>query len=116
MALSKTRHLQIEVTCRNPVEVKVYAKESLVGFLNDKFEKWSGKFQHIEIGDCSNYSLEGLVKETSIKQTPYTRERCDAESLKMAIVMILEDEGFKLISMAFDQASGREKLMMYKKA
>ena len=112
-SLQITRHLQIEVT-RNPVEVKVYTKESLIGLLQEKFEKRYGKFQYIEISD--RYSLEGLVTETSIKPAPHAHVRCDAEALKMAIVMILEDEGFKLISMVLDQASGTEKLMMYKNA
>ena len=57
-------------------------------------------------------SVQVLTREISIKSW----RNHSAELLKMAIVHILENEAFKIISVVLDQASGTEKLMMQKEA
>ncbi len=57
-------------------------------------------------------SVQVLTREISIK----SRRNHSAELLKMAIVRILENEAFRIISVVLDQASGAEKLMIQKEA
>ena len=56
-----------------------------------------------------------LAVEYAIRRNPSRGFRKDVGNvLKMAVIRILEDEGFKVVSMMFNQLRGCEIIMMYK--
>lgn len=97
----------MEVTVENVNVVRVCGDEKLTALIRKKFQDDFGSGIVVTIRSST---LGPLATETNVTSgEPY-----HGAPLKMAVVRILENEGFKVVSMALNE--GCEKLMMYKEA
>ena len=104
----KIRAGHLEVMVENVDVVRVCGDEILTALIRQKFQEHFGSGIVVTIG---RFSLGPLATETNVtSEKPYY-----GAPLKMAVIRILENEGFKVVSMALNN-EGCEKLMMYKEA
>ena len=101
----KIRAGHLEVMVENVNVVRVCGDGNLAALIHQKFEEDFGS----GIAVChGKISLQPLATEITVRSgEPY-----HGAPLKMAVIRILENEGFKVVSMALNN-EGCEKLMMY---
>ena len=110
-----TRHLQV-MSYSNTV-IKVYGDKQQVKEFGKRFERETFPFNYQECEGkhdtmISIITCERYPSEYGRLPTPFS---CDhGELLKMEIIHILEDQGFKIINTVYDSNLRTEKLMMYK--
>ncbi|CAB4007341.1 Hypothetical predicted protein [Paramuricea clavata] len=98
----------LEIVVENVNVVKVYGDENLTTLLSQKFEEHFGNNIVVSTG---RLILGPLATETNVT----SGKAYLGAPLKMAVIRILENESFKVISMALNN-EGCEKVMMYKEA
>lgn len=98
----------MEVMVENVGVVRVCGDENLAALIHQKFEEHFGS----GIAVChGKISLQPLATEITVR----SEGSYYGAPLKMAVIRILENEGFKVVSMALNN-KGCEMLMMYKEA
>ena len=103
----KSRHLLIEV---KKEEMTVCGEEGLRVILQKKLGD-HGLLKDFYINDRESSQL---AVECAIRTNECGYRKDVGNVLKMAVIRILEDEGFKVVSMMFNQLRGSEIIMMYK--
>ena len=104
----KIRAGHLEVMVENVNVVRVCGDGNLAALIRQKFEEDFGSGIAVRHG---NINLQPLAIEITVR----SGELYYGAPLKMAVIRILENEGFKVVSMALNN-EGCEKLMMYKEA
>ena len=109
-----TRHLQVTLHGR---KIKVYGDKEQVKEFGKRFQREAFSFNYQE---CEG-KHDSMISAITHERYPSEYDRLPApfsgngfELLKMEIIHILEDQGFKIINTVYDSNSGTEKFMMYK--
>ena len=89
----------------------MYGDKEQVKEFGKRFQREAFSFNYQE---CEG-KHDSMISAITHERYPSEYDRLPAPGLlKMEIIHILEDQGFKIINMVYDSNSGIEKLMMYK--